>query len=86
MIGSGYWENPRDIRTFQAPLKSVCFEAFNPPSNDLFSRHSFSGEIHFPNCIRCQIDPNPTEFRESFGSSGSPHKKKLQIKKPCPAC
>jgi len=86
LIGSSYWENPRDIRTYQAPLKNVCFEVPNPPAGDLFSKHSFSGEIHFPNGIRCQIDPNPTEYRESFGSKGSPHKKKLQIKKPCAGC
>lgn len=84
IIGSNYWDYPRDVRTFNAPLSSICFNAQNAPSGQ--SRHSFNGEIHFPNGVRCAIDPNPTEFRESFGSDGSPHKKKLKIRKPCAGC
>jgi|GEM_PF-3265775 len=82
--GPGYFEYPVDVRTFNAPLSSVCFSAINAPVGQ--SRHSFTGEIHFPNGVRCRIDPSPTEYRESFGSDGSPHKKKLKIKKPCPGC
>lgn len=85
VIGSSYYDDPRDVKTFSAPLEKVCFQVANPPSG-VFSRHSFSGEIHFPNGVRCRIDPYPTDFRESFGSDGSPHVKKLKIKKPCIGC
>lgn len=83
-LPSESWDNPRDIRTFKAPLGSVCFTVTN--GSGMFARHEFSGEIHFANGIRCRIEPNPTVFRESFGTDGSPHKKKLRIEKPCAGC
>lgn len=69
---------PRDVNIHTVPMKTICTEV-----NQNSKKHAFDGEIHFPNGARCQLDPNPTVYEESIGSSGT---RKLKIRKPCAGC